>query len=196
MSQILQLAGMISQNLPLMSKEVLQYWITSPKDLKEFLKQLATSRLPITLAPTDDFLQIEDCWEVLEREGRGVCEEVVEMMKDPAFSLTTCDQELDLVNLTPADVGYRPPFGRGIEILEPLYYLAQKRGLELCPPDVAPRLRQVWNGVGGLHIAMKPIKGKTFYLWMDDQDGNVLQGYDQFEEVHEHEDFIFVKPRK
>ncbi len=83
------------------------------------------------------------------------------LMSQPAFSVAAKETEINLVAISPADLGL--PDGVN---LQTIYSRARELGLELCPPEVGPRLRlEHADQPEGewLFIAMKPIADTNGY---------------------------------
>lgn len=77
-------------------------------------------------------------------------------------------ETIELIVKTPKELGCTSEY----LITEEIYAAAQVQGLELCPAEVGPRLREVYKGTDWLVIAMKQIsdrggRPRVFYLGGD-----------------------------
>jgi len=78
-----------------------------------------------------------------------------EILGRPAFVFGRTRMQLDLVVVTPAELGFLERV-----TLADIYHRAMQRGLELCPAETAPLLRLAYadQPVGEfLHVAMHPV---------------------------------------
>jgi hypothetical protein len=108
-----------------------------------------------------------DFREALESAGMKIGDWAYDIMCEPAFTVITGKKEFELVVVTVAELGFKDGATR-----KDIYARAKKLGLNLCPPEIGPRLRlkytdQPMNDF--LVIAMKAIKGldgiySLFYL--------------------------------
>jgi len=123
-----------------------------------------------------------------------------EILGRPAFPFSKTRIELDLVVLTPADLGFD-----GRTPIADIYRRAEHLGLELCPAETGPQLRldYVNQPVGEfLHIAMLPIAsydGDPVDLTVGNGGaGLVLLGGDGRGDLtlHSSVKFVFVRPAR
>ena len=136
----------------------------------------------------------------LENNGFRISNWGNDILGKPAFKAATEKTEVDLVNISVAELGFKDGATR-----KDIYERAISLGLELCPNEVGPQLRLQYkdqpNGEW-LRIAMEPITDSDGYLRVflvvHDDDGLWLDGYygrpDNFWDGHYH--FVFVRPRK
>ena len=124
---------------------------------------------------------VNDFVKKLKEKGCRCFKGVRAILGDPTFieSLATKKRKIDLVLVSAKELG----FVRESTLTE-LYEEAQKQGLKLCPPEVAPQLclqpKPARSGVlywllwfveiaqipDYLWIAMKPIKGRIFATFL------------------------------
>jgi len=97
------------------------------------------------------------------RAFKAICHKIGESANDilgrAAFIISKCKKEINLVIVTPIDLGFKYNTTR-----LNIYKRAQELDLELCSPEVGPQLRlQYKNQPPGeyLHIAMLPILGEN-----------------------------------
>jgi hypothetical protein len=137
--------------------------------------------------------------EALDAARMRVGDSADEILGRPAFPFSRTKTELDLVVLTPGDIGFAPGSTRVAEI----YRRAMQVGLELCPAEVGPQLRlQYLNQPIGefLHIAMQPIAtyhGDLIDLTVGNGGaGLLLIGGDGSPDLKLHSSvkFVFVRP--
>lgn len=89
-----------------------------------------TIRLGTGLKSVDDFRKaIKDC-------GMRIGDWANDILGKPEFTVTTEETEVDLVNVTVAELGFKDGTRR-----DQIYGRAKELGLELCPPEVGPQLR-------------------------------------------------------
>lgn len=123
-----------------------------------------------------------------------------DILGKPAFKVSSKLTEVDLVNLSVAELGFKDGATR-----KDIYERAISLGLELCPNEVGPQLRLQYKDqpMGEwLCIAMKPIADSLGFLdvflvehdddglWLDGvsgSPGSFLDGSDRL---------VFVRPRK
>jgi hypothetical protein len=123
-----------------------------------------------------------------------------EILGRPAFPFSKTRMELDLVVVTPADLGFA-----GSTPIADIYRRAEEFGLELCPAEAGPQLRLGYlnQPVGEfLHIAMLPV-GTYHGAPVDLTVGNggaglVLLGGDGRSDLalHSSVKFVFVRPSR
>jgi len=132
--------------------------------------------------------------------GMKISEWADNILGQPAFTVAPEATMLDLVVLTPADLGFKDGAKR-----EDIYASAKSRGLQLCPAEVGPQLRLAYRAQPKgewLVIGMEPITASdgTLGLFRVERrgDGLWLDGH------YAHPDyvwggcphFVFVLPRK
>ncbi len=101
-----------------------------------------------------------------------------DILSKPAFTVASAEEEIQLVNLSVADLGFKEGAN-----YENICSKAKELGLELCPNEVGPQLRlQYKDQPKGeyLRIAMEPITGSdgrlNFFSVGHDDDGLWLDG--------------------
>ena len=123
-----------------------------------------------------------------------------EILGRPAFPFSKAKMELDLVVLTPADLGFD-----GSTPIADIYRRAEHLGLELCPAETGPQLRldYVNQPVGEfLHIAMLPIAtydGDPVDLTVGNGGAGLvlLGGVGRSDlKLHSSVKFVFVRPAR
>lgn len=122
-----------------------------------------------------------------------------EIIGRPAFALSKSRASLDLVVLTPADLGLA---GTSVEVAA-VYARAALLGFALCPAEVGPQLRLQYldQPLGeALHIAMQPIarytSEPTVFAIINGGAGLLLVGSDGDLDlvVPTTRRFVFVRP--
>jgi hypothetical protein len=91
----------------------------------------------------------------LEAARMGVGDSADEILGRPAFPFSRTKVDLDLVILTPRDIGLQARAS-----LPEIYRAAMQLGFELCPAEAGPAVRLAYANqpVGEfLHVAMQPI---------------------------------------
>jgi hypothetical protein len=73
---------------------------------------------------------------ILKERGINVGDWVADMMKQDAFTVAQKEEQIDLVNVSVAELG----FDKATRY-DAICARAKERGLELCPPEVGPQLR-------------------------------------------------------
>lgn len=103
-----------------------------------------------------------------------------DILGKPAFTASETEMDVDLVNVSVADLGFKDGAYRRDIIAKAL-----ELGLQLCPAEVGPQLRlQYADQPKGewLVIGMEPITGSDGYLIVfrveHDDDGRWLRGHD------------------
>lgn len=84
-----------------------------------------------------------------------------DLLDSPDFKTSKSTEELELVRLTVADLGFR----NGATTDE-IYARAEELGLELCPSEVGPQLRLSYTGNDWIYIAMKQISDRDAYPYV------------------------------
>jgi len=105
----------------------------------------------------------------LKERGMNVNDWSADMMKQDAFTVVQEEEQIDLVNVSVAELG----FDKATRY-DAIRQRAKERGLELCPPEVGPQLRLQYldQPLGEwLRVAMEAIR---------DSDGDL----DVFHVVH------------
>lgn len=123
----------------------------------------------------------------------------IDILNQPAFTVSDKEREVDLVNVSVADLGFGAAYRRDI------IAKALEIGLELCPAEVGPQLRLQYPDQpkdDGLVIGMEPITDSEHYLRVfgveRDGVGRWLRGaFGDPGSVWEAEvRFVFILPRK
>jgi hypothetical protein len=123
-----------------------------------------------------------------------------EIIGRPAFALSKTKRALDLVVVTPADLGLE---GENVAVAA-VYARAELLGFALCPAEVGPELRLQYLDQPlreALHIAMRPIARytgePTTFALINGGTGLLLTGNDGNLDlaVPRTRRFVFVRPR-
>lgn len=155
-------------NLPALTGEEMQGWISSPKKLKKFLAGLKptaesaeasekvislniwkTINLGTELKTVDDFRR------QIGNYGCRIGDWANDILGKPAFTISDEELEVDLVIKSVAELGFPNGATRA-----QIYDKAISLGLELCPAEVGPQLRLQYLDQPKdewLRIAMEPI---------------------------------------
>jgi hypothetical protein len=140
---------------------------------------------------------------VAKKPGQPPCnlgDAAAEIIGRPAFALGKTKRGLDLVVVTPADLGLE---GENVAVAA-VYARAALLGFALCPAEVGPQLRLQYldQPLGeALHIAMHPIPRytgePTTFALMNGGTGLLLIGGDGNLDlaVPKTRRFVFVRPR-
>ncbi len=197
----------VVKNLPEASDDVKERWVKNPASLKKALRAALcppqqepqfpvwkTVKIGTGLKSFDDFL----------REFRGqsikVSDWATDMMQRPAFGVADQQQEVDLVVVSGADLGFTKAAPRS-----KIYRRAIKLGLQLCPAEVGPQLRLQYADQPmdeWLLIGMEPLRdsGGTLCVFGvgRDSDGLWLGSYYGRPDYMWDPDYrwVFVRPRK
>ena len=119
-----------------------------------------------------------------------------DILGKPAFTVVSAEEEIQLVNLSVADLGFKEGANYGNICAK-----AKELGLELCPNEVGPQLRlQYKNQPKGeyLRIAMEPITDSdgdgylNIFLVVHDDDGLWLHGRSGDSDYLHYSNFRFV----
>ncbi len=159
-NQTAKFLAVVGENMPSMSREVMQKWIDNPLLLQSALSFLANPpkevfsvwkriKLGTGLKTKEDFLS------AFELGGYRVSNWAKNILSQPAFKAADKEIEIDLVIATIKDLGFQESTPRSR-----IYKRAQEIGLELCPAEVGPQLRiQYPDQTKGewLLVAMEPI---------------------------------------
>ncbi len=102
------------------------------------------------------FKNIDEMRKALKKANVNVGEWASDIIGKPAFTLSTKEEEFELVNVSPAELGFKGNTNR-----KEIYDRALKSGLELCPAEVGPQAAlqfgsQLKNGECFV-IGMEPI---------------------------------------
>jgi len=111
-----------------------------------------------TLKNADEFRK------ALKKNGLKIGDWGNDILGKPAFTVTSVEEEIQLVNLSVADLGFKDGANYGNICAK-----AKELGLELCPNEVGPQLRlQYKDQPKGeyLRIAMEPITDSDGYLFI------------------------------
>lgn len=205
-NQTAQFVSVVAQNIPEMSDDIMQDWIENPRGLQKFLAGLNSPTNGVELK----------VWRTLKlgtgiKDANGFCEAIKsvdmrlsdyasDIMSKPAFSVASEAQEVDLVVISVAELGFKKGAMR-----EKIYQRALERGLQLCPNEVGPQLRldykeqplNEWFVIGMEPITASYGRLGLFYvernddgLWLNSHYGS--PGY-----IWNADDrFVFVRPRK
>jgi hypothetical protein len=137
----------------------------------------------------------------LDSQGIHVGDAAQEALHRVAFTFNTSRTDVQLVQMSAAELGFGPD---GATLAE-IYRRALKLGLQLCPAEVAPQLRlQYQDQPRGrfLHVAMLPIAtyaGELVGLSLGNGGaGLVLTGFDGRlgEKMPPETAFVFVRPQR
>lgn len=179
-----KLIAQIEENLPEMSGDVMQGWIDNPRGLQKFLSGLCPSfRFPTwkTIKLGTGLQSADEFREALKNGGFCIGSWGDNILGKPAFKAATKETEIELINVSVAELGFKNCATRA-----DIYKKALELGLELCPNEVGPQLRlQYRDQPKGelLLIAMEPITDSSgdlgvFYvehysrgLWLYCSDG-------------------------
>ncbi|MGA9778544.1 MAG: hypothetical protein WBS33_09765, partial [Verrucomicrobiia bacterium] len=108
-----------------------------------------TIRLGTGPKTADDFLT------AFKKAGCFIGSEAISILKSPAFKVADRETEVELVNVSVGELGFRRM--RRADI----YALVQQVGLQLCPAEVGPQLRlqflEQLMGEEVLRVGMEPI---------------------------------------
>ena len=148
----------ISENLPDISSELMQWWIDRPKKLQELLLGLCSSAIfptwkTITLGT--GLKTADDVRAAFERAGMKISDWANDILGKPAFTTSGVKSTVALVNVSAADLGFKD----GAKLSD-ICSRALTFGLALCPAEVGPQLRlQYMDQPKGewLIVAMEPI---------------------------------------
>jgi len=206
--QTAKFVGVIAQNLPDMSDDLMQGWIENPKSLQKVLKNVLcppeavpnfevwkTIKLGMNgLKTAEDFRKdIKDC-------GMKISGWAKDILGKSEFTAVTEETAVDLVKVTVAELGFKNGACR-----DRIYDRAKELGLELCPVEVGPQLRLQYkdqpNGER-IRVGMEPIRGsdndlKVFCVERLDSGFWLNGGYgvpDSFWGAGSQ--WVFVRPRK
>ncbi len=199
-------------NLPALTGEEMQGWISSPKKLKKFLAGLKpqvevsesekvvnldiwkTIKLGTELKTVDDFRR------QIGNYGRRIGDWANDILGKPAFTISDEEFEVDLVIKSVAELGFPNGATRA-----QIYDRAISLGLELCPAEVGPQLRLQYLDQPKdewLRIAMEPIADSVGDLYVfnvghagDDRWLNVHSGHPDRHWSADNR-WVFVQPRK
>lgn len=103
----------------------------------------------------------DELLELLAQHGFKVSAWAKDLMQQPAFVCGARETEIDLVYLTPRDLGFTEA-----PTTPELFARAKERGLKLCPAEVGPRLRLNYpEQLAGdyIWVGMEPIVSSEGY---------------------------------
>ncbi|MBU2539634.1 hypothetical protein KJ786_00515 [Patescibacteria group bacterium] len=205
--QTAKFVGVVAQNLPEMPDDLMQSWIENPKGLQKVLKNalcppetMPSFKIFQTITLGTGITTADDFRKAIKDNGMEIGKYANDILGKSQFTVTVKETELDLVNISVADLGFKNG-----ETREKIYARAKELGLELCPNEVGPQLRlQYKDQPKGevLIIAMEPITDsdgdlELFHvdhndnsLWLNSyyaHSGSVWNG---------NYPFVFVLPRK
>jgi len=174
-----KLIARIAENLPDISGDLMQGWIDNPRGLQKFLTGLCppetahrfrvwkTIKLGTGLETADDFRR------AFKATGCRIGNLASDILDKPAFTASDTEMELDLFNVSVAELGFKDGATR-----RDIYERALKLDLELCPNETGPQLRlQYQDQPRGewLLIGMEPIRSSDGGLSIF----NVVHGNDE-----------------
>jgi hypothetical protein len=94
-----------------------------------------TIKLGTGLRTADDFR------EAVAKTGRKLGTRAYEVLSHPSFRTSNAEVEVDLVKVTPMELGLPQTGLYGVPLREETDRRAIMQGLQLCPTEVAPQLR-------------------------------------------------------
>ena len=179
-AQTAKLIGVVAQNLPEMSDDLMQGWIENPKGLQKVLKDALcppeaipdfkvwkTIKLGTGLKTAGDFRK------AIKDNKMRISDWANDILGKPKFKVAEKETEIDLVLVTVAELGFKNGATR-----EQIYARAKELDLDLCPAEAGPQLRLQYkdqpNGEW-LVVAMEPITDSVgglylFYVERSDSD--------------------------
>ena len=101
------------------------------------------------------FKNAKELRKALKKNGFGISDKAKDILGKPAFIVAVVEEEIQLVNVSVADLGYKSG-----ATYKDICAKAKELGLEFCPNEIGPQLRlQYKNQPKGedLYIAMEPI---------------------------------------
>ncbi len=161
--QTAKFVGVLAQNLPDMSDELMQNWIENPKGLQKVLKNALCppevnpdfNKVWKTIKLGTGFKTADDFRQALKTGSFSIGNWANYILDKPDFTVAPEETEVDLVVISVADLGFK----NGATTRD-IYERASKFGLERCPAEVGPQLRlQYTDQPSGeyLFIAMEPV---------------------------------------
>lgn len=201
-----KLIARIAENLPDMSRDLMQGWIDNPRGLQKFLAGLCPAETSLefhvwkSIKLGTGFKTADDFRRALKAEGCRIGAWGDDILGKPAFTASDVEMTLDLVNVSVADLGFKKGATR-----KDIYERALSLGLELCPAEVGPQLclqyqdqpRGEW-----LLIVMEPIRDSSADLNVfsveHNDDGRWLYGDNGYPDLfwHAGHRWVFVRRRK
>lgn len=162
--QVQRFGAAVLMGLPETDGETRQYWIDNPAVLKEALSGLGrtpcpelkvwkTIKLGVGPKTADDFRK------AIKAGGMKVGDWANDTLGKPEFVVVEKAMEVDLVKVTVAELGFKKGAQR-----DQIYTRAKEFGLELCPPEIGPRLRLHQPNGELIFIGMEPIRDSDGYL--------------------------------
>ena len=184
-SQTAKLIATVVQNMPEMPADVMQGWIENPMSIKKALKealcppkQIPNLKVWKTIKLGTGLKTAKDFRKALKKSGNRIGDWGDDILGQPAFTVSKSEVEVDLVNISVAELGFKDGATR-----KDIYDRASELGLQLCPAEVGPQLRiQYADQPKGewLRIAMEPIADSDGLLNVFDvaygRDGRWLGG--------------------
>ncbi|MDP2933520.1 MAG: hypothetical protein Q8N81_05320, partial [bacterium] len=141
-----------------------------------------------------------DFRQALKQSGCKIGDWGNDILGKPAFTASETETEIDLVNVSVAELGFKDGATR-----KDIYDKAKELGLELCPNEVGPQLRLQYEDqpIGEwLRVAMGPLSDSvgSLYVFRVGRDGIGLwlSGSNGYPVSFWGGDirFVFVRPRK
>ncbi len=129
-------------------KQIAELIIGTTKKVSQF-PVWKTVKLGTGIKSADDFRS------AIKRAGYRISDWANDILGKPAFSVASKEMEVDLVNVSVAELGFANDASR-----KEIYDRAIELGLELCPAEVGPQLRLQYKDQSHsewLVIAMEPI---------------------------------------
>ena len=145
--QTAKFLGMVGENMPEISSDVMQGWIQNPLGLQKVLRTaLCPPEMPET-APefkvwktiklgTKGLKTADDFRKAIKSAGMNIGDWGNDILGKPAFTVSDTEVEVDLVNVSVGELGFKRGAPRKDIIAKAL-----SLGLELCPNEVGPQLR-------------------------------------------------------
>ena len=205
-NQTAQFVSVVAQNLPEMSGDIMQGWIENPSALQKALRSVLvpsqngvelkvfkTIKLGTSIQDADGFRK------AINETGIRFGDWVADIMFKTAFTIAVDSQEVDLVVISVAELGFK----KGAS-LNDIFAKAKERGLELCPNEIGPQLRLQYADQPmdeWLIIGMEPfiISDDNLRLFFVGRDGDIWLGscyYSPKITWSASSRFVFVLPRK
>lgn len=135
----------------------------------------------------------------LKEHGMNVSDWSADMMKQDAFTVVDKEEQINLVNISVADLGFDQATR-----YDAICQRAKERGLELCPPEVGPQLRlQYLDQPFGewIRVAMEAIRGSdvdldVFVVGHDDDGLWLHSRYGNPDDLWDPDDRFVFRARK
>lgn len=207
--QTAQFLAVVAQNMPELSSIVMQRWIQDPLALKAamrvaLLPKKTVSRfsiwMKVKLGP--DLETVDDFTTAISCAGMTIDDASKQIIDHSSFAVSLRNTEVELVNVSVRVLGFSQ--GASFRIIVDK---ALSLGLELCPPEVVPKLRMQYvnqPAFDALFIGMKsiniPDNANTvgiFYFRSDGECMDLLCHIVNSRHVFDaNKRFLFVQPRK